>query len=146
VENIMIGLVTGVVLLGFISLNVLIIRMAFIVSEMATIVKTMYVSVNKIEQMTQATMEASEGFVDALKEMAEDTSNNRMPPQGFFKVFRSEDGKHFANSFEELIKKMQNDPNFGKMSDQDMEELRKLFEDNSSEDDDDDDNKEPWKK
>ena len=41
---------------------------------------------------------------------------------------------------------MQNDPNFGKMSDQDMEELRKLFEDNSSEDDDDDDNKEPWKK
>lgn len=141
----MIGLGIGVALLGFITLIVVNIRMAFIISEMSAVIKTMYVSINKIEQMSQATMNASETFVDSLKEVAEE--NNRMPPQTFFKVFRSEDGKHFANTFEELIKKMKNDPNFNRMSDQDMDELRKLFEDNSDDDDNDsDDRKEPWQK
>ena len=42
---------------------------------------------------------------------------------------------------------MKNDPNFNRMSDQDMDELRKLFEDNSDDDDNDsDDRKEPWQK
>jgi hypothetical protein len=42
---------------------------------------------------------------------------------------------------------MKKDPNYNQMSNNDIEEIRKLFEDNSEEDDaDDNDTLEPWKK
>lgn len=145
-ENIFIGLIAGVAIVGFIALITANIRLTFLITEMSTIIKTMYVAINKIEQMTQATMQASEDFVDALHKVAEEQDQRmQMPPTGFFKVFKSEDGRHSASSFEELIKKMRNDPNYTKMSDKDIEELRRLFEENGR-DEDEDDNNEPWKK
>jgi hypothetical protein len=62
-------------------------------------------------------------------------------------MFSSEDGKHTASTFESLLEKMKKDPNYNQMSNNDIEEIRKLFEDNSEEDDaDDNDTLEPWKK
>lgn len=119
-----------------------------ITAEMLTIIKTIYIELNKTQQMVQATMEASENFVDALNaanvEMEKQQQNTQ---QGFFQVFKTQDGKHVAPSFEKLLEKMKNDPDYHKMSEKDMEELRRLFEDSSNDDDDDseDEPKEPWK-
>lgn len=142
-ENIFLGILFGITLISSIGLLIITIRLAFISSEMATIIKSIYVSVNKIEQMSQATMNASEHFVDSLEKIATEPP---APPAGFFKVFRSDDGRHYANSFEELMKKIRNDPNYNKMSDRDIEELRKLFEENSSDDNNDEENDKPWEK
>lgn len=144
-ENIVLGFVLGACVIGFIALLMISIRLSFIISEMATIIKSIYVAVNKIEQMSQVTMQASENFVDALSEATKDTSDNSS--LHFIKMFGSADGKHIAPSVDGLIEKMKRDPNYQNMSDKDIEEIRKLFEDNSDDDDDEDDNQpnEPWK-
>ena len=142
-ENLFIGLAVGVLLIGFLTLITLCVRMSFLITEMSTIVKTMYVSVNKIEQMSQATMQASENFVDALGEATADIEKQQ-GTQGFLQVFRTQDGKHVAPSMDKLIEKLKNDPNYSEMNDSDMDELRRLFEDNTD-DDDEDEPKEPWK-
>lgn len=116
------------------------------ISEMATIVKSIYISTNKIEQMSQATMQASENFVDALSNAVSDQETKPQMGPAIFKMFSSEDGRHTAPTFEALIEKMKRDPNYKQMSDNDIEELRKLFEDNSDEEDDTDESNEPWKK
>ena len=93
-------------------------------------------------------MEASENFVDALNSATvEMEKQQQSQQQGFFQVFRTQDGKHVAPSFEKLIEKMKNDPDYSKITDKDMEELRRLFEENSNDDEDDidDEPKEPWK-
>lgn len=142
-ENLFIGLAVGVLLIGFLTLITLCVRMSFLITEMSTIIKTMYVSVNKIEQMSQATMQASENFVDALGEATADIEKQQ-GTQGFLQVFRTQDGKHIAPSMDKLIEKLKNDPNYRQMNDSDMDELRRLFEDNAD-DDDEDEPKEPWK-
>lgn len=142
-ENIVLGFVLGASIIGFIALLMIVIRLSFIISEMATIIKSMYVSVNKIEQMSQATMQASENFVDALSEVTKDT--NDTGNLHFIKMFGSADGKHIAPTVDGLIEKMKRDPNYQQMSDKDIEEIRKLFEDNAEDDDDDDQPNEPWK-
>ena len=64
-ENIVLGFVLGATTLGFITLIIISVRLLYVISEMATIVKSIYISTNKIEQMSQATMQASENVVDA---------------------------------------------------------------------------------
>lgn len=59
-------------------------------------------------------------------------------------IFRSMDGKYTANSLEELISKMQADPNSG-LTDADAEDLRNMFN-GLTEDMDDDDDLEDWQK
>ena len=98
--------------------------------------------------MSLATMQASENFVDALSDAVktqDDTKSDVIPPM-FFRMFKSEDGKHVAPTMESLLEKMKNDPTYQQMSEKDIEELRKLFEDNSEDDDDDTESTEPWKK
>ncbi len=120
-----------------------------ILAETLTIIKTIYIEGNKTQQMVQATMEASENFVDALNSATvemEKQQQQQMQQQGFFQVFKTQDGKHIAPSFEKLIEKMKNDPDYRKISEKDMDELRRLFEDNSNdEEDDSDEPQEPWK-
>ena len=120
-----------------------------ILVEMLTIIKTIYIEGNKTQQMVQATMEASENFVDALNSATVEMEKQQQQqgPQGFFQVFRTQDGKHIAPSFDKLIEKMKSDPDYQKITEKDMEELRRLFEDNSNDDEDDSDEepKEPWK-
>lgn len=148
VNNFVLGLLAGGFLIGTFALIVMMAKAVAITAEMLTIIKTIYIELNKTQQMVQATMEASENFVDALNaanvEMEKQQQNTQ---QGFFQVFKTQDGKHVAPSFEKLLEKMKNDPDYHKMSEKDMEELRRLFEDSSNDDDDDseDEPKEPWK-
>ncbi len=150
VENLVLGFVLGAAIIGFITLIVICVRLLYVLTETATIVKSTYISVNKIEQMSQATMQACENFVDALSDALKDQDSKVSPMSPMmFKMFSSEDGKHTAPTFDGLVEKMKKDPTYQQMSDNDIDELRKLFEDNSNDDDDDDDSdesNEPWKK
>ena len=147
-NNFVLGLLAGGFLIGTLALIVMMAKAVAITAEMLTIIKTIYIELNKTQQMVQATMEASENFVDALNaanvEMEKQQQNTQ---QGFLQVFKTQDGKHVAPSFEKLLEKMKNDPDYHKMSEKDMEELRRLFEDSSNDDDEDseDEPKEPWK-
>lgn len=147
VENFILGLLAGGFLIGTIALIVMMAKAVAVLAEMLTIVKTIYIEGNKTQQMVHATMEASENFVDALNSATvEMEQQQRQQQQGFFQVFKTQDGKHIAPSFEKLIEKMKNDPDYRKISERDMDELRRLFEDNSNDDDDiDEEPKEPWK-
>lgn len=135
-ENFVLGVLSGGFVIGVVLLIVLISKIIFTVSEILTMSKTIFVELNKTQQMVNATMQASENFVDALNTATKEYENQ--PPM-MFQVFKSEDGRHTAMSFKELIEKMKNDPQYQKMSDKDMDELRKLFEDNSEDEDDETD-------
>ena len=148
VSNFILGLLAGGFVVGISALVVMMAKAISILAETLTIIKTIYIEGNKTQQMVQATMEASENFVDALNSATvEMEKQQQMQQQGFFQVFKTQDGKHIAPSFEKLIEKMKNDPDYRKISEKDMEELRRLFEDNANDDDDDIDEepKEPWK-
>lgn len=147
-SNFILGLLAGGFVVGISALVVMMAKAISILAETLTIIKTIYIEGNKTQQMVQATMEASENFVDALNSATvEMEKQQQMQQQGFFQVFKTQDGKHIAPSFEKLIEKMKNDPDYRKISERDMDELRRLFEDNSNDDDDDSDEepKEPWK-
>jgi len=149
VQNFIIGLLAGGFLVGTVAVIVVMIKAVAILAEMLTIIKTIYIEGNKTQQMVQATMEASENFVDALNSatVEMEKQQQQQAPQGFFQVFRTQDGKHIAPSFEKLIEKMKSDPDYQKITEKDMEELRRLFDENSNDDEDDIDEepKEPWK-
>ena len=147
-QNFIIGLLAGGFLVGTVAIIVVMVKAIAILAEMLTIVKTIYIEGNKTQQMVQATMEASENFVEALNSATvEMEKQQQQTPQGFFQVFGTQDGKHVAPSFEKLIEKMKNDPDYSKITEKDMDELRRLFEENSNDDEDDidDEPKEPWK-
>jgi hypothetical protein len=146
VQNFIIGLLAGGFLVGTVAIIVVMVKAVAILAEMLTIVKTIYIEGNKTQQMVHATMEASENFVDALNSATVEMEKQQQQ-QGFFQVFRTQDGKHVAPSFEKLIEKMKSDPDYQKITEKDMDELRRLFEDNSNDDEDDSDEepKEPWK-
>lgn len=149
VQNFILGLLAGGFIIGTIVLIVMMVKAIAILAESLTIIKTIYIEGNKTQQMVHATMEASENFVDALNSatVEMERAQQQQSQQGFFQVFKTQDGKHVAPSFEKLIEKMKNDPDYSKITERDMEELRRLFEDNSSDDEDDIDEepKEPWK-
>lgn len=146
-QNFIIGLLAGGFLVGTIAVIVVLVKAVTILAEMLTIIKTIYIEGNKTQQMVQATMDASENFVDALNSATIEMEKQQQQQQGFFQVFKTQDGKHVAPSFEKLIEKMKNDPDYSKITDKDMEELRRLFEENSNDDEDDvdDEPKEHWK-
>ena len=146
-QNFILGLLAGGFVIGTIALIVMMVKAIAILTESLTIIKTIYIEGNKTQQMVHATMEASETFVDALNSATVEMEKQQPSQQGFFQVFKTQDGKHVAPSFEKLIEKMKNDPDYSKITEKDMEELRRLFEDNSSDDEDDIDEepKEPWK-
>jgi hypothetical protein len=147
VQNFILGLLAGGFVIGTIALIVMMVKAIAILTESLTIIKTIYIEGNKTQQMVHATMDASENFVDALNSATVEMEKQQPSQQGFFQVFKTQDGKHVAPSFEKLIEKMKNDPDYSKITEKDMEELRRLFEDNSSDDEDDIDEepKEPWK-
>ena len=149
VQNFILGLLAGGFVIGTIVLIIMMVKAIAILAESLTIIKTIYIEGNKTQQMVHATMEASENFVDALNSatVEMERAQQQQSQQGFFQVFKTQDGKHVAPSFEKLIEKMKNDPDYSKITEKDMEELRRLFEDNSSDDEDDIDEepKEPWK-
>lgn len=149
VSNFILGLLAGAFVIGTTTTIIMMVKAVAILAETLTIIKTIYIEGNKTQQMVQATMEASENFVDALNSatVEMEKQQQQQSQQGFFQVFKTQDGKHIAPSFEKLIEKMKNDPDYRKISEKDMDELRRLFEDNTNDDEDDNDDEpqEPWK-
>ncbi len=149
VSNFILGLLAGAFVIGTTTTIIMMVKAVAILAETLTIIKTIYIEGNKTQQMVQATMEASENFVDALNSatVEMEKQQQQQSQQGFFQVFKTQDGKHIAPSFEKLIEKMKNDPDYRKISERDMDELRRLFEDNANDDEDDSDDEpqEPWK-
>ena len=148
-SNFILGLLAGAFVIGTTTTIIMMVKAVAILAETLTIIKTIYIEGNKTQQMVQATMEASENFVDALNSatVEMEKQQQQQSQQGFFQVFKTQDGKHIAPSFEKLIEKMKNDPEYRKISEKDMDELRRLFEDNANDDEDDNDDEpqEPWK-
>lgn len=148
-SNFILGLLAGAFVIGTTTTIIMMVKAVAILAETLTIIKTIYIEGNKTQQMVQATMEASENFVDALNSatVEMEKQQQQQSQQGFFQVFKTQDGKHIAPSFEKLIEKMKNDPDYRKISEKDMDELRRLFEDNTNDDEDDNDDEpqEPWK-
>lgn len=142
-ETTFIGIILGAVLIGFVALITITVRLAFVISEMATIVKSIYISTNKIEQIAQATMEASENFVDALSRATQEHEQEKQQPP-FFQIYRDGPFKDFKE-LKEFLESRRNNP--ASLDADDLEELRGLFEEHSNDDDDDTDThpKEPWK-
>ncbi len=123
VSNFILGLLAGAFVIGTTTTIILMVKAVAILAETLTIIKTIYIEGNKTQQMVQATMEASENFVDALNSATvemEKQQQQQMQQQGFFQVFKTQDGKHIAPSFEKLIEKMKNDPDYRKISEKDM--------------------------
>lgn len=98
-----------------------------------------------IVSMVQSAIQISdmeESLNDVLSDV-QSNNGNMMPPPGGKIVYRSADGKYTANSPNELLEKMINDPSSG-INPNDVESLKRFFERMSL--DDDDDESEEWKR
>lgn len=60
-------------------------------------------TLSRIEQVSMATLKASEMFLDSLENFAKD-----VPPT----TYKTADGKHSANTIDEFIKKLEADPEY----------------------------------
>jgi len=77
----------------------------------------LFMKVNKIEKITENTMTASENFVDALRESAEQMMNMRNP-----RIRRDDDAEQFDDlrkSFEDGIRRMEEDDDEGEEEQED---------------------------
>lgn len=66
-------------------------------------------------------------FYDKLSNITNILLSGGPSPEPTKKIYRSADGKYEANSLEELIQKMANDPKAG-LTDDELEALKKMFE------------------
>ena len=67
----LLGMLAGISIFGVVILLVLTFKMSQEIAMIHRIVQILGLKINKIEKVTQATMEAAEGFVDALQSSAE---------------------------------------------------------------------------
>lgn len=156
-QNIYIGLLVGIALIGFITLITIAIRVAVLVSETSAIVKSSYISINKIEQMCQSIIQATEAFANGMNQFVEDNNTQtRISASPAFQIFRTEDGKHTGSTLEELMENIKQERDRmaqieeviktvkkekDRMSEADIEELKKFFGDNSDDDNGDESSK-----
>lgn len=134
--NFIIGTLLGGFLIGIIIFIPIMVRIITHITEITTLVRNIYTNQSRLERMVQATMNASEGFVDALRAAATEAPQ-QLGHTAFITMFKTKDGKHSAASFDQLLKKMKHDPEYQQMTDRDIEELKQLFESNISEDEED---------
>ena len=94
-----IGLFVGMAAFALIASVVIFNKLQLEVAAMHRMMQVMALKVNKIEKTSQATMDAAETFVDAIRSSAEQMmvmrppSRGNMPPEGFDDLRRSfEDG------------------------------------------------------
>lgn len=120
-----IGLFAGMAAFALIASVVIFNKLQLEVAAMHRMMQVMALKVNRIEKISQTTMDAAETFVDALRSSAEQMmmrppSRGPMPPEGF---------DDLRKSFEEGIRR---------------------FEENEMNDSDEEDSEgegeEPWKK
>lgn len=73
----LIGVIAGIVIFGTSQLVSMLIKMSSAVEQMTRLLYELGARVMRIEQMGHVTMNASEGFVEALRQSAMDAPPNR---------------------------------------------------------------------
>lgn len=102
----LLGMLAGVGIFGIIVIMVTVFKIAQEVSMIHRIVQILGLKINKIEKVTQTTMDAAENFVDALQQSAEQFQQHH---QG--KVEQGDDFGDLRESFEEGIRKFEEEEN-----------------------------------
>ena len=126
-----VGIAVGFVLFGIMASVIIFSRMQLEIARLAKetdnmnkALQMMFLKINKIEKVTQTTMDAAESFVDGLRVSAEQIQQQMMRPP--------RNGKIHPDSFDDLRKS--------------FEEGIKNIEDGMDElDEDSDEPQEPWK-
>jgi hypothetical protein len=128
------GIAVGFVLFGIMASVVIFNRMQLEIAKLAKdtenmnkALQMMFMKINKIEKITQTTMDAAETFVDAIRSSAEQMMVMRPPTRGNMSPEGFDD---LRKSFEEGIRKFEEN----EMNDSDDEE------------DSEGEGEEPWKK
>ena len=96
------GMLAGISIFGVVILLVLSFKMTQEIAMIHRIVQILGLKINKIEKVTQATMEAAEGFVDALQSSAEQMVQQQQSHQE-----SSDQFEDLRESFEEGIRKFE---------------------------------------
>lgn len=118
----MFGIMTSVVIFNRMQLEIA--RLAKEADNMNKALQMMFLKVNKIERITQTTMEAAETFVDGLRESAEQLQQHMIPPPRM--------GKQHPDSFEDLRQSFEDG-------------IKNMEEGIDDIDEDGEEPKEPWK-
>lgn len=98
----LLGMLAGVTVFGIIMLIVLVFKISQEVTMIHRIVQILGLKINKIEKVTQTTMEAAETFVDGLRESAEQLQQMQQHPSS-----RPDDFQDLRESFEEGIRQFE---------------------------------------
>jgi len=101
----------------------------------------LYERVWKIENGINNVLQASEALMTALDSAASENPMDGIFPRRIIRGPRG--GSIMASSFEEFMSKAKNDPHFKSLTEEDLDKLKRMFEDNLSDEDTDDE--EPWK-
>jgi hypothetical protein len=99
------GVLVGV---GVVSLAAIIILLSKIYTDLMLIknsLNMMWIKIHKIEQMAQSTMSAAEGFVDALRQSAEDLMGG--PPR--MRNGAPDEFRDLKQTFEDGIRELEED-------------------------------------
>ena len=96
------GMLAGISIFGVVILLVLSFKMTQEIAMIHRIVQILGLKINKIEKVTQTTMEAAEGFVDALQSSAEQMIQQQQSHQESPDQFED-----LRESFEEGIRKFE---------------------------------------
>ena len=98
----LLGMLAGISVFGVVILLVLVFKISQEITMIHRIVQILGLKINKIEKVTQATMEAAEGFVDALQNSAEQMMQQQNASQD-----SSDHFEDLRESFEEGIRKFE---------------------------------------
>lgn len=109
----MIGVLVGFALFAVIATVVIFNKMQLEIAKLARdtdnmnkALQMMFLKINKIEKVTQTTMDAAETFVDGLRESAEQIQQHMMRPPRMGKI-NPESFDDLRQSFEDGIKNME---------------------------------------
>lgn len=100
----LLGMLAGISIFGVVILLVLTFKMSQEIAMIHRIVQILGLKINKIEKVSQATMEAAEGFVDALQSSAEQMMQQQQQSQ---QESSSDQFEDLRESFEEGIRKFE---------------------------------------
>lgn len=121
------GVLAGVVIFAVMysvfmlnKLHTVLILLHQMIENQGKAAQMLFMKVNKIEKITENTMTASETFVDALRESAEQMMNMRHP-----RIRKDDDYEQFDDlkkSFEDGIRRMEEDDDEGEEEQEDWKQ------------------------
>jgi hypothetical protein len=126
VEQVFIGLISGLVLMFLFVIGVMMSRVFVQVSDLLNSTRDIRMDIFRLHTVANTILDTMEDYADGIS----------MPEDHTVKMYKSLDGRHAAESIEGLITKMANDPTYDKGE---IENLKKMFEENIDEDEYDED-------